>query len=155
MTTKTITNGSEVTNAAGDWTGTVRIVRNDGTALVNWHTPMTAKSIDFPVADLRPMPANKSREVKAARRALNNFRAMVRRPSNWSGALQAGYASAFRSVVVVEDVYGIDAAAPLSDRLTALRLEAGLTADEVISAERYAMERADHDATIRARRAAV
>lgn len=82
-------------------------------------------------------------EVLRARRALTNFRAMVRRPSNWTGALEAGYQAAFEAVVHVEDAHGVDVAGPLSDRLTAIRMEAGMSPEEIIRAERSAIARAD------------
>lgn len=82
-------------------------------------------------------------EILRARRALVNFRAMVRRPANWTGALEDGYATAFAAIVIVEDAYGIDTAGPYSDRLTTLRQEAGLTPEAIINAERAAMARAD------------
>lgn len=52
--TKTITTGTEVTTTKGQttWTGTVVIARDDATALVKWHAPMPAKSIDFPINEL-------------------------------------------------------------------------------------------------------
>jgi hypothetical protein len=52
-----VVSGATVTTTKGDttWTGTVVIAREDGTALVNWTSPMPAKSIDFPIADLTPV----------------------------------------------------------------------------------------------------
>jgi hypothetical protein len=85
-------------------------------------------------------------DLHAARRALRNFRAMVRRPSNWSGALEGGYSAAFFEQVRLEDRHGVDAIpAELYDRLRALRQEAGLTPEEVIRAEQDAIAAADRD----------
>ena len=94
-------------------------------------------------------------ELRNARRAVNNFRAMVRRPSNWAGALEGGYSNAVRALLNLEDSgAGTDVTGPLSDRLMALRHEAGMSPDSVINAERRAVERADHDREIAAKRAA-
>lgn len=83
------------------------------------------------------------REVQIARRDLRNFAAMVRRPNNWNGALEGGFARAFRSVLAVEDAHGVDVAADLSDRLTALRQRAGLSPEFVTTTEREAIAAAD------------
>lgn len=55
MNTNEVTKGSRVTTTKADgttWKGNAIVVRHDGTALVQWVSPMKAKSIDFPVADL-------------------------------------------------------------------------------------------------------
>lgn len=83
------------------------------------------------------------REVQAARRDLRNFAAMVRRGRNWNGALEGGFARAFRSVLAVEDAHGVDAAADLSARLTILRQRSGLSPEFVMTTEREAIAAAD------------
>lgn len=78
---------------------------------------------------------------REARRHLANLAAIVRRVENFEGtgrnyaATEASarwnFERALRAVVAVEDAEGIDAAAALSDRLTALRQRA--TAAGVLS----------------------
>lgn len=83
-------------------------------------------------------------DLHAARRALRNFRAMVRRPSNWEGALEGGYSNAFYELVRAEDRYGV-AAIPeeLGERLRDLRAESGISPEAISRAERHAIKRAD------------
>lgn len=57
--TKAITTGTAVTTTKGagtaletTWIGTIVIVREDATALVKWHSPMPARSLDFPIEEL-------------------------------------------------------------------------------------------------------
>ena len=67
-------------------------------------------------------------ERQRARRALANLRSFVRRPglTGWVGERSArhNYERALAAVIAVEDVEGVDAAADLGERLTALRDEA-------------------------------
>lgn len=92
-------------------------------------------------------------DLHRARRALRNFRAMVRRPSNWTGALEAGYCAAFYELVRLEDRYGVAAIpAELGDRLRELRIASSLTPAEVIRAEADAVACANRDAAAATRR---
>jgi hypothetical protein len=97
-----------------------------------------------------------SRELREARRHLASFRAYVRATNltGWTTRNARGqYRRAFVAVVLAEDAHGIDATAALSDRLTALRHEAGraglLSPSDVFDAETAAFERLDRLAALR------
>jgi hypothetical protein len=74
---------------------------------------------------------------RRTRRTLNNMRSMLRRKhlTGWvkERDVSGHYRDALRLVLAIEDAYGVEAAASLSDRLTALRQEA--TAAHLLSVE--------------------
>lgn len=87
-----------------------------------------------------------SRETREARRALGNLRSFahrqgltgwVDRDASWQ------YQRAYRAIVVLEDLQGVEATAPFADRLMALRHEAMrkhlLDAGQIIAAENAAL----------------
>jgi hypothetical protein len=77
----------------------------------------------------------RSPEMIRARRSVQLFGAAVRRRSNWHGTLEHGFRRALRDVLAVEDCYGVEAAAILSDRLTRYRQESNLDAVTVSTIE--------------------
>jgi hypothetical protein len=83
--------------------------------------------------------AKQSREYQAAQRALRNFAQSIARQSNWEGTLARQYAGSYGALLRAEDALGIEACGALSDRLTALRHRAGLSPEEIITAERDAL----------------
>jgi hypothetical protein len=80
-----------------------------------------------------------TREYQAAERALRNFAQSIARPSNWEGTLARQYEAATGRLLQAEDALGIDACGALSDRLTTLRHRAGLSPEEITTAERNAL----------------
>lgn len=81
--------------------------------------------------------------IHTARHHINLFRSSVRAASNWADTLERSYARAFGSLVIAEDVHGIPAVTDLADRLMALRIESGLSAEQVTAAEKVGMAKAD------------
>lgn len=85
-----------------------------------------------------------AQRTATARRRLNNMASFIRRPglTGWvkDRDARSQYHHALRAVLAIEDADGIDAAAPFSDRLTALRQEAQaarlLTAEDICEIER-------------------
>ena len=82
-------------------------------------------------------------KLQTARKHINLFAASARAPSNWADTLTRSYERAYHSLLLAEDELGIEATGALSDRLTSLRQKAGLSPEEIITAENAALERAD------------